>query len=262
MKKTKLPKLTIADREQVYNFKAHQYWGVADPERFTELMDEAMGLVSTGAYFGDNLFTWGRNNSALDDAAFRQAWQSNIVNESDKAILWRRYILCCAAYHCVHLEGDFVECGALFGTGVKTVIDYFGKENFAKTFWVYDTFDTNPVENHTFDGQQEGLFEKIQARFAGYDKVKLVQGLLPESLRGNSPQRIAYLHIDMNKAEFEVAVLDELFDRVVPGGIVIMDDYEWSGVYRDQKIQEDVWFEARNYRVIPLPTGQGLVLKR
>jgi hypothetical protein len=225
-------------------------------------MTEAATLVVAGSYFSDNLFTWMRNNSALDDKAFMQAWQSNLTTPADKAILWRRYILCCAAYHCVQLEGDFVECGVLFGTGVKTVIDFFGRGNFAKTFWAYDTFDTNPVEGHDTFGQKQGDYEKVKARFLGYDTVKLVKGLLPESLDGNSPNQIAYIHIDMNKAEFEIAVLDRLFDRVVPGGIVIMDDYEWSGVYRDQKIKEDVWFEERQYRVLPLPTGQGLILKR
>ena len=45
----------------------------------------------------------------------------------------RRYILCSSAYHCVQLEGDFVECGALYGTGVKTGVYYFGREHFAPT---------------------------------------------------------------------------------------------------------------------------------
>lgn len=260
--KTTLPKLTIAEETRIPTFKTYQSWGIKKPERFNQLMDEAMSLVAGGAYLGDNLFTWMRNISAIDDAAFREAWESNIVNPADHAILWRRYILCCAAYHCVHLEGDFVECGVLYGSGVKTVIDYFGKDNFAKTFWAYDTFDTNPVEGHQFEHQQKGLFEKVKVRFAGYQQVNLVAGLLPDSLIGNSPEKIAYLHIDLNNAEFEIAVLERLFDRVVSGGIVIMDDYEWSGVYRKQKIIEDRWFEARQYRVFPLPTGQGLILKR
>jgi hypothetical protein len=259
---TPLPKLTIADPARIYNFKSHQSWGIADPERFRRLMDEAVGLVEAGSYLGDNLFTWMRNLSLLEDSAFRNAWQSNVASPSDEAIAWRRYILCCAACHCVQLEGDFVECGVLNGTGVKTVIDYFGRESFARRFWAYDSFDTNPVEGHSFTGQHEGLFDRVQARFAGYDQVRLVRGLLPGSLHGNSPERIAYLHIDLNKAEFEIAVLEALFDRVVPGGIVVLDDYEWSGAYRDQKIAEDRWLAARNYRVFPLPTGQGLVLKR
>jgi predicted O-methyltransferase YrrM len=81
-------------------------------------------------------------------------------------------------------------------------------------------------------------------------------------LKGNSPEKICYLHIDLNSAKYEIAVLDALFDRVVPGGVIILDDYEWSGMYREQKIAEDAWFEQRRYRVFPLPTGQGLVLKR
>jgi len=39
-------------------------------------------------------------------------------------------------------------------------------------------------------------------------------------------------------------------------------DCEWAGAYRAQKLAEDPWFEARNYRVFPLPTGQGFIIKR
>ena len=42
---------------------------------------------------------------------------------------------------------------------------------------------------------------------------------------------------------------------------MVLDDYEWS-FYRAQKLAEDPWFEARQYRVFPLPTGQGIVIKR
>lgn len=89
----------------------------------------------------------------------------------------------------------------------------------------------------------------------------MIKGAVPGSLEGNSPDRIAYLHIDMNQAPAEVAALNVLFDRVVPGGIVILDDYKWLA-YRQQKLAEDEWFDQRGYRVMPLPTGQGLVFKR
>jgi len=70
------------------------------------------------------------------------------------------------------------------------------------------------------------------------------------------------IRIWTNEAAAELASLGHLFERMVPGGILILDDYEWAGVYRGQKLAEDVWFEARKYRVMPLPTGQGLVIKR
>ncbi len=257
-----LPSLNEISPDTILQFSTHTYWGVSNPQRFAVLMEEAKSLVGPGYFLGDNLFTWSRNNSALEDQAFRKSWESNIKNPADQAIVWRRYILACAAYHCLHLEGDFVECGVYIGSGIKTVIDYLGGVNFSKTFWGYDTFDYNPVAGHAFEGQQEGLFEQVKKRFEAYPQVNLIKGLLPDSLANNQPDRIAYLHIDLNNVEGEIAVLEALFERVCPGGMILLDDYEWAGIYRPQKIAEDKWFDRRQYRIFPLPTGQGFVIKR
>jgi len=243
-------------------FATNVSWGISDPERFARLMEEARSLVTPGFYLGDNFFTWCRNNSLFSDEAFVKAWQSNITNAADHAIAWRRYVLACAAFHCVQLDGDFVECGVYIGTGIKTVMDYLGGTSFPANFWGYDTYDYNPVEGHAFEGQQEGMYERVQERFREYEQVRLIKGLIPDSFAQGAPEKISYLHIDLNNAKGELAVLDYLFDRVVPGGIIVLDDYEWPGAYRPQKAAEDPWFEDRVYKVMPLPTGQGLVFKR
>ena len=256
-----LPKLGPLAPDQLINFQSSKSWGIRDPARFQALMEEAKSLVTPGYYLGDNLFTWGRNNSLFEDAAFRQAWTDNILNDADQAIAWRRYVLATLAYNCLPLAGDFVECGVYAGSGIKTVMDYLGGKDFPKTFWGYDTFDYNPVPGHLFAGQGEGFFSQIQARFADYPQVRLIRGFIPDSFEQGLPDAIAYLHIDMNNAEGEIAALEALFDRVVSGGAIILDDYEWSA-YRGQKQAEDPWFETRGYRVVPLPTGQGLLIKR
>lgn len=257
-----LPKYVPPKPRALTNFFWPTSWMVSDPDRFATLMKEAASLVEGGIYFSDNLFTWARNNSLFDDLAFREAWERNIVNDADRAIAWRRYFLATMAYHAVQLPGDFVECGVYAGTGVKTVADYLGGKEFPKAFWAYDTYDYNPVEGHAFDGQQPGFFDLVQKRFEGYANVRLVKGLIPGSFAGQCPESIAYLHIDLNNADAEIAALEHLFDRVVPGGVVIFDDYEWANMYRPQKLAEDAWFDARRYRVSPLPTGQGFVIKR
>lgn len=262
MQASKLPPLPELPMDRLVNFSTSVSWGISNPQRFHQLMEEAKTLVNGGYYFGDNLFTWGRNNSALEDTAFTGALQANVQNPSDEAIAWRRYLLACSACHAIHLEGDFVECGVYLGTGMKTVIDYFGRERFGKTFWGYDTFDYHPTQGHGFEGQQEGLFQKVQERFADYPQVRLVKGFLPDAFAQGCPEKIAYLHIDLNNAEGEIASLDHLWDRIVPGGMVVLDDYEWSGIYREQKRTEDLWFQQRGHRVFPLPTGQGFVIKR
>ena len=115
MSPTPLPPLPPLDPVKRYNLRSPVSWGIRDPERFQKLLDEAASLVVGGFYLGDNLFTWTRNLSLLEDEAFRKAWQANLLGPADEAIAWRRYILCTAACHAVHLEGDFVECGTLGG---------------------------------------------------------------------------------------------------------------------------------------------------
>jgi hypothetical protein len=56
-------------------------------------------------------------------------------------------------------------------------------------------------------------------------------------------------------------VLERLFDRVLPGGIVVFDDYGWK-MFHEQKQAEDDFMRRRGYEVLELPTGQGLVVKR
>lgn len=259
----RLPKLTRPSADVLKSFFFPVFWNTSDDQYVTESMKTLATKVAPGSHFADNFFTWGRNNSMLEDDAFLAAWHNNVESAADRAIVWRRYILACAGYHCVQLEGDFVECGAYTGVGIKTVIDYLGGPEFPKTYWGYDLFEHTPdMAHHAMPEHGPDLFERVRAKFSGYPNVKLVKGNIPAVFANDSPKKIAFLHIDLNEAPAEIAVLDHLFDRVVPAGMIVLDDYEWGGVYRAQKLAEDPWFEARGYRVMPLPTGQGLVFKR
>ncbi len=250
-----------SEEKPVMNFFNPVFWGTKDPELFTDLMRKA--AEQTNAYhFGDNMFVFQRNNSMLNDQPFMQSWEENAISQPDRTIIWRRYILAMAAFHCQHLEGDFVECGAYQGVGAKTVIDYLGGKEFEKTFWLYDMFEHNEkMANHAMQGHGPQLYEQVVQRFADYPNVKIFKGFLPDILEQGAPEKIAYLHLDLNQAPAEIATLDALFERVVPGGMIILDDYEMV-FYREQKLAEDLWFGKRGYKVFPLPTSQGFIIKR
>jgi hypothetical protein len=258
-----LPKMSVPDLNVVKSYYYPVFWGTSDGDSVAKCIQAAVSKVAVGSHFADNFFTWGRNNSMFEDAAFVAAWDSNAETDADRAIVWRRFILACAGFHCVQLEGDFVECGAYKGVGIKTIVDYLGGTNFSKTFWGYDLFEHDPgMAHHSMPEHGPELYGRVRAKFKDYPNVRLIKGSIPEVFSANSPDKIAYLHIDLNEAPAEIAALEHLFDRVVPSGMIILDDYEWAGVYRPQKLAEDPWFDKRGYRVMPLPTGQGLVFKR
>jgi hypothetical protein len=83
---------------------------------------------------------------------------------------------------------------------------------------------------------------------------------VPDVLKTVAPDKISFLHLDLNNAQAELGALEVLFDRVSPGGMIVLDDYGWIA-YRAQKLAEDPWFQARDYNVLELPTGQGLLIK-
>jgi len=251
-----LPKLGELSLENIINFDSPQFYGISNPARFFELMNEVKSLIAPGFYFGDNLFTWMRNNSMFEDRVFLKAWEENSINDFDRSSAWRRYILATSAYHCLNLPGDFVECGVYQGSGLKMVIDYLGGADFPKKVWGFDLFanDATPSED---------LLPGVQSRFEPNPMVTLVKGV-DKSIISKSigKKAIAFLHIDLNNAQGELPVLELLFDQVVPGGMIILDDYEWAGGHRQQKKALDPWLDQKGYRVLPLPTGQGLLIKR
>lgn len=58
----------------------------------------------------------------------------------------------------------------------------------------------------------------------------------------------------------EVAALDYLWERLVPGAVILLDDYAYYG-YQPQKDGMDQWAEKMGIAIASLPTGQGLMIK-
>ena len=104
------------------------------------------------------------------------------------------------------------------------------------------------------------LYKDVKKLFK-YDKNLIItKGNLPDTLKISSPQKIAFFHLDLNDLESEISTLELLFDRMVPGAILVLDDFGWLG-YKNQCDQEKQWFEKKGYKVLEMPTGQGIVIK-
>jgi O-methyltransferase len=231
--------------------------------------------------WGDRLLTLDKTLGFLAEPVFRQALDSirgshdyDEYNGPDH-IAWRLNTLCWAARCALRTGGDFVECGVFKGDMAWVVLHVVGPAK-VPNFFLYDSFEgfserwSHPQDFPLNPGfldfanrfyQRGDLFEGVKNRFAPYPNVKVVQGFLPEVLDKVQPSRIGFLHIDLNSPRAEVAVLERLFDRVVPGGVVVFDDYGWK-LFEKQKLAEDEFMRRRGYEVLELPTGQGLVVKR
>jgi hypothetical protein len=231
--------------------------------------------------WGDRLLTLDKSAGFLAEPRFRAAFndvrgshQYDQYNGPD-SIVWRLNTLCWAARSGLRAGGDFVECGVFKGDMAWVVTHALGVEN-VPGYWLYDSFEgfspayscsedfpDNPgffdFANRVYS--ETGLFEYVENRFSAFPNIRVIKGFLPEAFEKGCPETIGFLHMDLNSPRAEIAALERLFDKVLPGGVIVFDDYGWK-VFRKQKDAEDEFMRARGYHILELPTGQGLVVKR
>ena len=220
-------------------------------------------------FLADNLLVLGRVFSFSRDAAFMTAFQTFSRGIDDDQKLWRIYVYCWAARSALAVAGDFVECGVFRGLYSAVMTQYLEFQHQPKRLFLYDTFSGLPEATSTQaerdrvnrSYQDETVYQSVRDRFALYANVEVVRGVVPDVLAERAPERIALLHLDLNAAQAEVGALDALFDRVSPGGLILLDDYgrqEYGALHEAHA----AWFAERGCLALEMPTGQGLVIKR
>jgi len=96
-----------------------------------------------------------------------------------------------------------------------------------------------------------------------HSNVELVQGELPGTLNEklNQINKIIFLHIDLNNAYSEIESVKLIYDKLVKGCVVILDDYCYDELFREQKDSWDNFIKTKNNTILSLPTGQGIFFK-
>jgi O-methyltransferase len=248
------------------------YW--LDNEKAAKLgkaLDTIREVYPGRAYAADMLIAIGKNMAFMSDPRFRKSFYSTTRTDQEKSLAWRTHVLAWGANHALNVPGDFVECGVFRGFCSSVLCKFLDFAKVAKTFYLYDTFTGLPEETSTAEEREtwnrayrqldlSHLLEDVTKVFEEYPNVKIVPGIVPHSFEGAAPERIAFLHIDMNSARAEMLALEYLFDRVSPGGIIVFDDYGWVG-NRAQAEVERAFLAERGHLVLEVPTGQGVVIK-
>ena len=262
----------MTDQPQAFGISEMGFFGLRSEEEVTELrvaLDTLRRLYGDWYFIGDMLCSFGKVYSFLRDATFVDAIERNLTRPGENALLWRMHTLVWAARSAARLPGDMVECGAFKGFSAGVVMACLEGSIEDKVFYLYDSFEglsetyssewergISPTDMYS----EEGLYESVKARFSGFANVRVIKGVVPEVLLEESPDIICFLHVDLNAAA-EIGALELLFDRVVPGGFVVLDDFGQRRL-SDLHAAEAEWMKQRGYDVLELPTGQGLVIKR
>lgn len=103
-------------------------------------------------------------------------------------------------------------------------------------------------------------YARVQASFADFPGARFHKGWIPEALELLPDDRWSFVHLDVDMYAPTLACLKYFVPRLVPGGVVICDDYgapTFPGAAR-------AWLEycdAQDLPFVVLPTGQSILVK-
>ena len=154
-----------------------------------------------------------------------------------------------------NLPGAYVECGVWRGgSSMAAALTLKAVGDTERHLWLFDTFEgmSAPTEHDMRAEDSRSAIEllersttseKIWCRasiedvstnmaLTGYPahKITLCKGKVEDTLPAQAPEKIAILRLDTDWYESTRHELNELFPRLVQGGVLIIDDYGyWAG---------------------------------
>jgi len=159
------------------------------------------------------------------------------------------------------LGGAMAEAGVLTGGSARLICAAKGEAR----LHLFDVFETQQgasdeagAELRRHFGAIHGSRASVERLLAPYAGVTLHPGIFPASARGLEDERFAFVHLDMDLVSSTRAGLAFFLPRLLPGGILIGDDYADPGVRH--------CFAERcgpgPDTMIELPWGQVMVVKQ
>lgn len=184
--------------------------------------------------------------------------------------------------HSLKIEGSRIECGVFMGFSAlllskiakSTSSSYTGKE-----FFLVDSFSgfSEPSEQDAISvrdstnspirsspafnaGDAKGSYEHVRSLMAPYSDSVLVRGWIPEVFARLPDTEWSFVHVDVDLYQPTLNCLSYFHKRLVPGGIIICDDYG-SRLFPGAKRAWDTFFNERNLPYIVLETGQSVYIR-
>lgn len=168
---------------------------------------------------------------------------------------------------CLGVPGDVVECGVFKGAGLmywlkllailapaaqRRVVGFDTFSSFSDSLLPYEQGSAGAFTSEaSFDGVNPDDILAL-ARAGGFaDRVELVAGDIatsgPKYVLENPGFRIALLHLDLDTYHGTRAALEAFYTSVVPGGLIVLDEYGSRGWGESDAVDE--FFAGRGVEI-------------
>lgn len=218
------------------------------------LLDKARARLAPGYRLGEHGKAWWR-----DDGFFDEIDQLTVGPDFSAE---RKFFLRELLKLVESLEGDTAEAGVYRGASSWFICR--AREGRGSRHFAIDSFAglSAPAEedgSYWRSGDLRTHEEAAGRVLAGFDAT-IVKGWIPEAFSRVDTDKLVFAHIDVDLYEPTLASLDFFYPRLVPGGIVVCDDYGFTTCPGARRALDE-YMSSRPEPVLESPTGQGFLIK-
>lgn len=212
--------------------------------------------------------------SLVDNRKFQLTQFRHLPRQSTalEVLAWRHYIVYWSALSAAKATQtstkNLVEAGTCDGLTAYFAMSAVESLGMDYKCFMYDAWEAmksdDLMENEKSKTGMYGYLEleTTVTNLKDFSKLTVFnKGYIPDSFSvSKNPEEIIWLHIDLNAAAPTRDSLDFFYDKMLPGGIVLFDDYGSHDHVETKKVV-DIFFQSKNANLFQLPTGQALVFK-
>lgn len=200
----------------------------------------------------------------LDDTDFLNYYKS-IMDPGNWHSYDRKYTLQNLVRSVVGLKGDIAEAGVYKGASAYLMC----KENLGQhesKIYLFDSFQGLPKPKSA-DGNywKEGVFStpvsELATTLKEFNNYVVCAGWIPSRYNEIEDKKFKFVHIDVDLFDPTFDSISFFYDRVVPGGMILLDDYGFYSCPGAKKAV-DKFMVDKVEKLINLTTGQGLIIKK
>lgn len=164
----------------------------------------------------------------------------------------------------VNIPGEVLEFGVYKGASIIRFATYreFLENTYSRKIIGFDIFGEFPKTDNDDDNKfiqrfeeqgGNGISKEALEDFIKHKKInniELIKGnvfdTLDEFLEKNKQIKISLLHLDLDVYKPTKFILEKLYERMVPGGIIVFDDY---GTVKGATDAIDEFFKEKNKKI-------------
>jgi hypothetical protein len=171
---------------------------------------------------------------------------------------WERYyILWSGLQEAKTLPGNFVQCGVFLGDQA-----YFMAEISDKTVYLFDSFEgaenLGEFDNEYYvENPYKCSLEDCAANLAEFDNVSINAGRVPANFE--KVEQISLLYVDVNLYEPSKISIEQLWDKIVDNGILMVDTHDNYSTGATKAVTEFAASIGKEIQM--LPTGIAVITK-